>query len=251
MSHARENLPDGPPRPGVGGASTPPARPADQGIADWIFETVKRELIEGRIPPEEVLVEGAIADRFGVSRGPARETLQRLRRTGLIRAMPRVGYIVTTVSLRDYDEVFHMRLALEPLAAELATLRLSRGHSDARTLQVLADAVRDDVDDRSDNRGMRVAQLNRDFHFEVAKMAGSRRLERTIGSLLDDLQRIMHILAYDENAFNLMHNDHPDLVNCIKQGDPTAARKLMHNQLTQAYALMRDYATNSDAIFFG
>jgi DNA-binding GntR family transcriptional regulator len=130
-------------------------------------------------------------------------------------------------------------------------LRLTRGYSDATTLQELADGVAAVVEDRSNSRGVRVAQLNRDFHFEIARMSGSRRLERAVGPLLDDLQRVMHLLAYDESAFDIMLNDHPDLVRCMKLGDPAAARELMHSQLAQAYKLMRDFAVGSHVAIRG
>lgn len=226
-------------------------RVARENLADRVFEAVKRDIVENRLRPDEILVEGALADRFAVSRAPAREALQRLRRTGLVRAVPRLGYIVTSVSLRDYDEVFQMRLVLEPLATELATSRLAGGQADIQQLQRLADEVADVVDDESEARGGRLAQVNAAFHREIARMSGNHRLERTIGGLIDELERVMHVLAYDSGSIAEVRDEHPALVRVMKVGDPAPARELMHDQLMHAYTLMRAFAVSGHVPVLG
>lgn len=222
-----------------------PSRLTGQKIADWIFQCLKGELIDGTITAHEILVEGAVAERFGVSRGPAREALQQLRRTGLVNALPRVGYLVTGVSLRDFNEVFQMRLVLEPLATELATERIQRRLTSPDRLLELAAAV-DRVDEGSGDRGGQVAELNHDFHLEIATLSGNRRLRHALAPLLDDMSRVMRALAYDEPAYGALVHDHPTLVDCMLNGEPAAARDLMRNQLEQSYDVLAGFAIGAD-----
>ncbi|WP_169747917.1 GntR family transcriptional regulator [Pseudonocardia acaciae] len=230
-----------PSRP-AGQGLTRPERAPGQGIADWVFESIKADVLSGRVAAEEILVEGALAERFGVSRGPAREALQRLRRTGLVRSVPRVGYIVAGVGLRDYDEVFQIRIALEPLAAELATDRIARGLADPARLLELAGSTLPFATDPSPDRGQRHADLNHDFHHEIAALSGNGRLAAAIDSVHDELQRVLTLVTYDLSTLGEMTDDHVAIARAVTAGDPAAARELMRDQLTRAYTLMRDYA---------
>ena len=223
-----------------------PPRREDQSISDWIHDVVRREIIEGTLRPEEVLVEGALADRFGVSRGPAREALQRLRRGDLVRAVPRMGYIVTSVSVRDYDEIFQTRIALEPLAAELATRRIADGLADGKRLSQLSLEHHNLFEESFRDGGATLARINHEFHLEVARLSGNRRLERVLDGLLSDLRRVLAALTYSPASLNAMWNDHPDLARTIESGDPVAARELMRQELTQAHHLMRELALGAD-----
>lgn len=223
----------------------PPAGPVQtapgESLTDAVYRAVKREIVENRLKPDEILVEGALAERFGVSRAPAREALQRLRRTDLVRAVPRLGYVVTPISLRDYDEIFQMRLALEPLATELATARLAAGRVDGADLAQLAAAVAAVVaEEEGGQRGAHLAQVNAEFHREIARLSGNVRLERTVGALLDELERVMHLLSHDREGLAEVRDEHPELLRVMEGGDAAAARELMRAQLEHGYALIRE-----------
>ena len=230
----------------VAGQLDTPLRRPDQSISDWIHDVVRRDIIEGRLRPEQVIVEGRLAERFGVSRGPAREALQRLRRSELVRAIPRLGYIVTSVSLRDYDEIFQTRIALEPLATELATRRIAERAVDTTHLTQLSNHGKDLLDKSIGDGGSTMARVNHEFHLEIARLSANRRLERIIDGLLTDLQRVLAALTYSTAILTSMWNDHPDLVTAMKSGDAGAARDLMHRELTQAHVLMRELAMGAD-----
>jgi DNA-binding GntR family transcriptional regulator len=211
-------------------------------LTDRIYETVKRDILECRLQPDEILVEAALADRFQVSRAPAREALQRLTRTGLLRVVPRLGYIVTGISVRDFDEIFETRLVLEPLAVELATTRMT--DDDAERLEALALEVDEILAVEKDDIGSRLTSNNAAFHREVARVSGNRRLERLIGELIDELERVMRMLAYDPGVLTARH-EHRSLVRAMRSGDPDAAAGRMREQLVHDRDLMRDLAVRS------
>jgi DNA-binding GntR family transcriptional regulator len=212
---------------------------ADCSLSERVFRAVKREIVENRLEPDAIVAEVALASRFDVSRAPAREALQRLAEIGLVRAVPRVGYIVTSVSVSDFDEIFQLRLTLEPLAVELATARMSP--AEALRLEAHAAEVARLVDRPLGERAAALAEHNAEFHRELARISGNRRLERSIGSLLDELERVMHMLAYDPSLPTVV-DEHALLVRTMRGGDAGAARELMRVQLLHDYDVMREVA---------
>jgi DNA-binding GntR family transcriptional regulator len=206
-------------------------------LAEQVFRSIKRDIVEHRLPPETILAEATIAERYGVSRAPAREALKRLATFGFVRVVHRVGYIVTGVRVRDFDEIFALRLALEPLAVELAVPRMT--DRQAAQLDRLARQVLEIPASPPDERGALTAQLNADFHREISRIADNSRLQRTIRGLIDELERFMHTLAYSDAVSSLL-NQHLTLVETMRTGDPRAAAQLMRDQLANDYVVMRE-----------
>lgn len=80
---------------------------------DQIAEELRADILEGRLPPGTLLQQEALADRFGVSRIPVRDALQRLSGGHLAQLIPGKGARVTRLSLVELTEVFALRLLLE------------------------------------------------------------------------------------------------------------------------------------------
>jgi DNA-binding GntR family transcriptional regulator len=214
----------------------------DQSLANTVFETIKRQIVEYRLRPETILTEAALAAEHDVSRAPAREALQRLAAVGFVRAVPRVGYIVTSLSVRDFDEIFALRMLLEPVATELAVPRLTA--KDLDRLRSLARDVLDVPARPREEQGAALARLNATFHREIARIAGNQRMERTITGLLDELERVMHMLAYTQVLTSTL-DEHSNLITTMSAGDAAAAAQLMRAQLEHDYAIMRDLAAGA------
>lgn len=208
-------------------------------LADQVFDALKRDIVENRLAADTVLAEVNVASQYGVSRAPAREALKRLATLGFVRAIPRLGYMVTTVSLRDFDEIIALRIVLEPLAVELAVPRLADHDLDA--LEALARSALDVASAPPETHGALYAQLNAAFHRQIADASGNRRLARTISSLIDELERLMHTLAYSDNL-ELVLREHLELIELMRTRDAVASSRLMRAQLEHDYQVMRDLA---------
>lgn len=215
----------------------PVVRDGGTSLAEQLFASLKREIIEHRLSPETILAEATVAENYGVSRAPAREALKRLAMVGFVRVVPRVGYIVRGVSVRDFDEIFALRLALEPLAVELAVPRLA--DTDAARLEALARRVLEIPDSSPrEEHGVLLTHVNAGFHREIARLTANLRLARTIGGLIDELERFMHLLAYSDSVSSLL-DEHLTLVDTMRAGDATAAGSLMRDQLANDFTTIR------------
>lgn len=80
---------------------------------DQIAETLRADILEGRLPPGTLLYQEALAERFGVSRIPVRDALQRLSGDQMVHLVPSRGARVTRLEVAELAEVFALRVLLE------------------------------------------------------------------------------------------------------------------------------------------
>jgi DNA-binding GntR family transcriptional regulator len=92
--------------------------------ADDVARTLEDEIVSGVIPPEQVLRQEQLCERFSVSRTPVREALQRLEAQGLVVALPNKGARVRSMSSDELREAFLIRAELEGLITAHAAPRI-------------------------------------------------------------------------------------------------------------------------------
>ena len=113
---------------------------------------------------------------------------------------------------------------LEPLAASLAATCASDEELDA--LERLAHEPLELVRRPLETRAAEVARSNTIFHKSVARLSGNRRLERTIGRLADELERVVHMLG--RNAMlEEVSGEHSELLRVLRERDPYKAERTM------------------------
>jgi DNA-binding GntR family transcriptional regulator len=93
--------------------------------ADMIAGEIEELIFDGTYPDGARLDEHALADRFGVSRTPIREALQKLAQSGLVTQIPRRGVFVRQPGPVELMEMFEVMAELEAVAARLAAQRIS------------------------------------------------------------------------------------------------------------------------------
>ena len=88
--------------------------------SDITVSRLRQEILDGEISPGHLLAESAVAQRLGVSRVPVREALFTLEREGLVEFSDTGRAYVKDLTPHDFEELYVLRLALEPVAARLA-----------------------------------------------------------------------------------------------------------------------------------
>src|SRR6478609_3196631 len=96
--------------------------------ADDIARVLEDEIVGGLIPPDTVLRQEMLSERFDVSRTPVREALRRLSALGLVSFEPNRGVRVRSISPGELREAFLVRAELEALATEIATPKMTGDH---------------------------------------------------------------------------------------------------------------------------
>jgi DNA-binding GntR family transcriptional regulator len=134
------------------------------------------------------LSEVQVAKQPNVSRTPMREAFAQLEREGLVTILPRVDAYVRSVTLRDVEESDTVRAALECLAVQLASERMTP--PGAAQLDDVIEAMRASVE--SDDAGAYVDALDR-FYTIVMTIADSRTLQQNHATLIGPVRRLRRI----------------------------------------------------------
>ncbi len=181
----------------------------------------------GLYKPGDRLVESELADRFGVSRTPIREALQRLETQSLLARDGR-SLIVASLDHNQLAELYVVRAELEGLAASLAAQ-----HAAPEEIRVLREMVEDDRQRLDDPAAL--ARSNRRFHKQLHLASHNRYLVQQ----LDLVHRTMALLATTslaaEGRSEKAVGEHDAIVSALEARDREAAHAALKTHISTAF----------------
>src|ERR1700712_3818899 len=89
-------------------------------LRDSIYQAIRWAILNCEFEPGQELREQVLAERYHVSRSPVRDSLLRLELENLVTVLPRQGYRVNPISIPDVENLFELRLLIEPACAAAA-----------------------------------------------------------------------------------------------------------------------------------
>ncbi|WP_081534786.1 GntR family transcriptional regulator [Rhodovulum sp. P5] len=198
-------------------------RPAHKDAYDLILEAID----VGVYAPGDRLVESELAERFGVSRTPIREALQRLETQSLLTRDGR-SLIVASLGHDQMAELYIVRSELEGLAA-----RLAAQHATAEEIRVLRAMVQEDRKHLNDP--VALSRANRRFHKQIHLASHNRYLVQQ----LDLVHRTMALMATTSLAIDGRGQDalaeHDAIIAAIEAGDGDAASEALKSHISIAF----------------
>jgi DNA-binding GntR family transcriptional regulator len=177
--------------------------------------------------PGDRLVESELAERFGVSRTPIREALQRLETQSLLARDGR-SLIVASLDHNQMAELYVVRRELESLAA-----RLAAQHATEEEVRILREMVEED-NALTDNPAA-LARANRRFHKQIHLASHNRYLVQQ----LDLVHRTMALMATTSLAAQgrgrIAQAEHDAIVKAIEAKDEAGAAKALRDHISIAF----------------
>jgi DNA-binding GntR family transcriptional regulator len=195
------------------------ARPEAK-LREQLYESIRKSIISCEIAPGSPLNEGVIAQRYQVSKTPVREALTSLVQHNLVEYVPNRGFSVTSISLKDIQEIFEARLFYETLLIQLAIPRITE--AEIQKLETLNQIVYDW------NKPITIEQYidaNTEFHMTIAQAARNSRLIRHYSNLLDEAQRLIYMDLKYNAVLHTWQRSHQGLVEALKNRDEEAGKK--------------------------
>ncbi len=189
-------------------------------LSDQLVDLVRERILSGRVPPEGAIRQDALAAELGISKIPLREALARLEQEGLLHSQANRGFFVRSLNRGEAEEVYALRLKLEPDVMALAAERADK--TDHKTATATLDTLYQVTDEGGDG----VGAFNRAFHMALLRPSGQplsvnilQRLhilsERYVRKHLEPLGR-------DERA----NDEHRQMLDAWLSRDATQVRAL-------------------------
>lgn len=199
-------------------------------LMDQVYCVILDALCDGTFKPGERLTQDDIATRLNVSRQPVTHALAVLKAQGFLVQSGRRGLMVTSVAPDFFQAIYQFRSAVEPLAVDLATRRLTknavlRGRSlveHGRNLVVAGDA-------------RATLQADMDFHAFIYDLSGNPIIGETMHLHWLHLRRAMgHVLRYPGMSISVWQ-EHSRILERMIFGDAASAAELMRRHVVEAY----------------
>ena len=195
--------------------------------SDHTIALLRSRIIDGVLEPGALLAESAAARELGVSRVPVREALFALEREGLVEFSASGRAYVKDLTPQDFEELYVLRLALEPVAARLAAPALREDCSRLeRNIKATSKAT----------TLLQVTQLDLDFHEIILEASGNARLLKLWHSLRSELElwlgrlhRSKQLQTRGTRAETV--SSHQGVVDAFKTKSPTECERLMRQHI--------------------
>jgi GntR family transcriptional regulator, rspAB operon transcriptional repressor len=190
-----------------------------------VYDRLLDEILSCRLPPGSQIFEQDLANRFGMSKSPVREALQRLRQQGLVDVKARSGYRVSPISLTQVNEMYDMRFMYESTCALLAIAHASE-----------ADIARLDAFHSAPmyTSITKWTALNRRFHMELAGICGNNRLAETAAEFIAQFDRFTHVgvsrLAQPLRLDGFVE-EHAAIVEAIRKRDRRRVQSILKSHI--------------------
>lgn len=210
------------------GASILPNR---RSLSDDVADRLRAAIVRGSLAPDQRLSEAALAESFGVSRGPIREAFAQLEREGLLTLERHRGARVTSLSQGDIDEIYELRVTLERLAIRRACRYAMP--ADLRAMSAIVDELRD-ATGREDVVAVVACDVR--FHDLIYIAAKHERLYGAWSLLRPQIETFLFSRSMDQHNYlaKAVH-EHAALLDIIRSKARPKAVAMIEDHIHGAY----------------
>jgi GntR family transcriptional regulator, rspAB operon transcriptional repressor len=210
-------------------------------IRKKVYNYVREQILSGEVGPNERLIENKIAKEIGTSRTPVREALHSLEIEGLIESIPRVGYMVKTLSDQEAVELWEIRCLIEGLAARWA---VEKAHD--KLVRELRKNIALAEERVAQGDVAAFVELDGQFHEIIARLSGGTRLLELSQMLRRHALRYrLHSINTPDTAFRAIEG-HKAILKAIEAGDPEQISLTIKSHLEQSKEDTLRYAFKED-----
>ena len=197
-----------------------------------VYDYVREKIINKSYFPGNRITEEELANELSTSRTTVRSAITNLKNDGFIEIIPNKGSYVSKPTIEDMYHVYEIRKVLELEAVKRAIQRI-----DAENIANMEQCIAEQEALEEDFRMSRYVEINRRFHWEIVKAADNIYLEKFLGELFN--KTAIFLIFYDRSVNNAGSiKTHRDILNALKSGDESAARKAVEADNVLAKSLV-------------
>ncbi|MGW8312423.1 MAG: GntR family transcriptional regulator [Desulfuromonadales bacterium] len=198
-----------------------------QTLREKILETIRDAILKGNMKPGERVSEPELAERFGISRTPIREAFRQLESEGYLQVIPRKGAVVASLSERDVEEFYAIKIILEGFAARMAAENLTA--KDIERLESINQRLQQIAAEGDVKTFFRV---HNEFHEVFIKAAGNEKLYEMITQLVMRFKRLRLASLSQPGRMEISVEEHRNMIQAFKNHDGDRADSLVRHTAT-------------------
>jgi DNA-binding GntR family transcriptional regulator len=205
--------------------------PQRETYVDKIVELVEEQILSGTIPPESKISEGQLAKEFGVSRGPAREALNRLEDKGLVEKKD-FGRNIKAFDINEYRETYELRIIVEAYCTMQAAVRSTE--KDHKIIRDLVDQMGKNLSPDKQGKLRELVLRFHDYIVECSKNETLIKVYQSAGKKIRWANTVVLKLRDQRVDFR----EHRNISDMIINREPEKARTLMERHTTTNMELL-------------
>ena len=205
-----------------------------------VYSRLREDILSSAVSPEETLTEMKLTERYGASRTPVREALQRLEQDGLLERRGK-ALAVRIHTAEEIVDIYESRIVLEEAAASKAARK--RTDLDVRMLRAKFESLRD----LDPTEGQSLAEANRQYHSLIWAAAHSPSLVRLLTGLDQQVRRYALTTLTYPGRWPAVLADYEALTAAIEKGDAQTAGTIAARHMNEALEIrLKMYAADPD-----
>jgi DNA-binding GntR family transcriptional regulator len=212
-----------------------------QTLREKILETIRDAILKGNMKPGERVSEPELAERFGISRTPIREAFRQLESEGYLQVIPRKGAVVASLSERDVEEFYAIKIILEGFAARMAAENLTP--KDIERLESINGRLQQIAAEGDVKTFFRV---HNEFHEVFIKAAGNEKLYEMITQLVMRFKRLRLASLSQPGRMEISVEEHRNMIQAFKNHDGERADSLVRHTATIGAGVLIQSMTQAD-----
>lgn len=198
-------------------------------LRDVVVESIRQAIISGQFPPGMRLMELQLAEEMGVSRTPVREAIRKMELEGLVVMIPRRGAYVADISIKDINEVYEVRTALDVLSAGLAAERIDKSEIQEMRELLAEEAALVEARDYP-----KIIDNDTAFHDVIYRASGNTRCMNIISNLREQITAIRGRSMPYPGRVEIMLKEHRAIFGAIAAGKVEKAQEAVRTHMENA-----------------
>jgi DNA-binding GntR family transcriptional regulator len=207
---------------------------ASPDLIDQVHDRLLAAIVDGTLAPGARVTQESVAARLGVSRQPVSHALQLLKRRGLLVEHGKRGLIVAPLEAQRIRDLYHVREALEGLAAELAARRAAAGKLTGRERRTAQAALAKGATLGADAAIVDLVEADVAFHSALHVMSGNTAISETVADQWPHFMRSMGSVLTEPSIRQRIWNEHAQILAAVLDGNADKAATLMRHHVAGA-----------------
>ena len=189
---------------------------------EFAYMEIKQQILSGELRPDENIIEENLSQSLEISRTPLREALQMLEFEKLAVRQSNGRLKVSPVSIKEAEEIFHVRIKLEGMCVVQATENATE--KDIQNLTSIVSLKESHTEGNIED----ILYYGSNFHNYIYELSKNETVCNILSQLNDHVYRYRCLVTnQDTDRIAKESEEHKEIIRYMSEKDKAGAEKAM------------------------